>query len=136
MWSNVWPRKYAYPGDKYVDYVGLTILNFGWDEKHWRPMDRMVANRVNNAKRFSRKPVILAEVASGDGGGDKGRWIKQGYKKAYKKHPRITGIMWLDTNQPAVEAGHPDWRLEAPDGSALAVYQGLAAQGKYRGRIK
>ena len=45
--------------------------------------------------------------------------------------------MWLDTNQPALEAGHPDWRLEAPaDGSALAAYQSLAAQGKYRGRIK
>jgi len=137
LWSNVWPRRYAYPGDKYVDYVGLTILNFGWDSKDWRPMDPMVNNRVKNASKFSKKPVILAEVASGDAGGSKARWIKQGYKKAYKKYPRIKGIMWLDTNEPHIEAGHPDWSLQVPaDQSALAAYRGLAAQGKFRGRIK
>ena len=136
MWSNVYPFAWAYPGNKVVDYVGITILNFGAQRK-WKPMRPMVDKRVEQSLKFTKKPIILAEVASHYKRGSKAKWIRNGYLKAYRRQPKVEAIMYLDTNQPHQEMGHPDWRLVRPDdGSAMAAYAAIAAKYKFQGHIK
>ena len=45
MWSTVFPYKWAYPGDKYVKFVGITVLNFGAD-RSWRTPGPLIDKRV------------------------------------------------------------------------------------------
>jgi hypothetical protein len=138
VWSNYLPRKKSYPGDKWVDYIGITILNFG-AQKKWKPMPGQVRRGVRLAKKVSRrKPVMLAEVASHYKGGNKARWIRNGYLKTYRKFPKVKAILYLDTNQPAAQGrlGHPDWRLvQPPNGSALAAYANIAKRKAFQGHI-
>ena len=118
MWSTVFPYKWAYPGDKYVKFVGITVLNFGAD-RSWRTPGPLIDKRVVASAKFTKRPIIIAEMATAYLGGDKAQWLKQAYKGSYEKHPSIWGIMYLDTDEPNVTAAQPDWRLIKPDdGSA------------------
>jgi hypothetical protein len=139
MWSQVYPYQSLYPGDRYVSYVGVTVLNFGSDRK-WRAPGPMIDVRAGDAARFG-KPIFVAELASHFRGGDKASWLRNAYSLAYRKHPRIKGIMYLDTDEPHRMMGHPDWRLIKPrrsDGSrpALRAYRSIAAKERFQGRIR
>jgi hypothetical protein len=137
VWSNYIPRAKAYPGDRYVDYVGATILNFGSAKKvGWRSMTWLVARAVKASLKITKKPIILAEVASHFRGGNKAAWIKKGYLSTFRKYPKIKAALYLDTNQPQIGQRHPDWRLIRPyDGSALSAYTLIAKNPKFRGHL-
>jgi hypothetical protein len=140
MWSEVYPEKRYNPGDRYIDYVGITVLNFG-AQRRWRSANYLLTRRVGAAKRASRRPVIVAEMGSHFRGGDKARWLKDAYGIAYRRFPRIKGMMYLDTNEPHLRLGQPDWRLVRPqraDGSmpALGAYRRIVRSANYQGRIR
>jgi hypothetical protein len=142
MWSHVKPHADVYPGDRYVDYIGITVLNFGSDRKQgWTLMQGKVRNSAAAAWKFTKKPIILAEVAShyrgGNRFGGKAEWLRSGYLSAYRIN-RVKAIMYLDTNQPQLSRfNHPDWRLIKPDnGSAQEMYAWLAAKPKFQGQIQ
>ena len=135
MWSTVFPYKWAYPGDKYVKFVGITVLNFGAD-RSWRTPGPLIDKRVVASAKFTKRPIIIAELATAYLGGDKAKWLKQAYKGSYEKHPSIWGIMYLDTDEPNVTAAQPDWRLIKPDdGSALNMYRSIASWRSFQGQL-
>ena len=53
VWSTVFPYKWAYPGDRYVKLVGLTVLNFG-ENRRWRDPGPLIDKRVKASKRIDR----------------------------------------------------------------------------------
>ena len=136
MWSQVHLKQSVYPGNKFVDIVGPTVLNFG-SQRTWKPAKKATDVAAKQARSFSKKPVIFAETASHYRGGNKATWIKNVYNRAYYKYPWVKGIIYLDTDEPHKLLGQPDWRLVKPDnGSALAQYKKLANQPRFRGTIK
>ena len=67
-----------YPGNAYVDYVGVTSLN--WGNERWRSLPDLLSRPMNVLRNVSRtsgnpqgKPVILPEVGSNHLGGRQGR---------------------------------------------------------------
>ncbi len=138
VWSNYLPRKGAYPGDRYVDYVGVTILNFGKQagkRNRWREMPGLVNRSVKLAKQFSKRPIMLSEVASNYQGGNKAAWIRKGYMKTYRSQPRVQAILYLDT-EAVIAQKHPSWRLDLPsNGSALQAYANIAKRRAFKGHI-
>ena len=135
IWSTVFPYKWAYPGDKYISFVGVTVLNFGADRR-WRMPAPLIDKRVRAAKKFTKKPIIIAEMATHYLGGDKAQWLKQAYKVSYENHPKVRAIMYLDTDEPNRIAAQPDWRLIKPDdGSAMAAYQYIASRARFQGQL-
>ena len=136
VWSTVFPYKWAYPGDKYVRFVGLTVLNFGANRR-WRNPGPLIDKRVRATTRITKRPIMIAELATDYLGGDKAAWLKSAYLGSYKKHPKLWAIMYLDTDEPHRIAGQPDWRLVKPDdGSAVAMYQWIASQRRFQGTIR
>jgi cellulose synthase (UDP-forming) len=136
IWSNYTPRKGSYPGDKYIDYVGFTVLNFG-AQKKWRSMVSVTNDFVRRTKQFSKRPILITEVASHYRGGNKAAWLKLGYVNAYKRHPRVQGILYLDTNVPQLGQRHPDWRLIQPkNGSAVKAYRQLVNNPRFTGKLR
>jgi beta-mannanase len=132
-----------YPGNEWVDFVGVTSLNWGENGgRSWRELSGILKRPMAAIRNVSRtsgspqgKPVILPEVGSNYVGGDKAAWITRGYKHAYNKYPSIRGMVYLDYNTAAVTAGQPDWRLGIPDGSGLAAYQSVASQKLFKASI-
>jgi hypothetical protein len=136
VWSTVFPYQWAYPGDRYVRYVGLTVLNFGANRR-WRDPGPLIEKRVRASSRITGRPIIIAELATDYLGGDKARWLKQAYVGSYKRYPSIWAIMYLDTDIPHLTANQPDWRLVKPDdGSALRMYQTIASSPRFQGTIR
>jgi beta-mannanase len=136
MWANVWPMKKAFPGDRFVDFVGVTVLNFG-SQRRWKTPQELLKNRAKSSRAITRKPIIIAEMGTHYKGGSKGNWINTAYKFAYNKNPSIRGIMYLETDQPHIARNQPDWRLAVGDGGAgMKAYRAIARQNKFKGRIR
>ena len=142
LWSpyNAESGGYApfYPGNAYVDYVGVTSLN--WGNERWRWLPDLLSRPMNVLRNVSRssgnpqgKPVILPEVGSNHLGGPKADWIRSGYTQVYKKWPTVRAMVYLDYNTAAITEGQPDWRLVMPeDGSALQAYRSVASWPTFR----
>ena len=141
LWSNFLPKQKSYPGNKVVDYVGATIMNYGDSgadgKQEWNALPTKVNRVMTLARKFTNKPLFLAEVGSNHKGGNKAAWIKQGYNNVYKRFPRVKAIMYLDTDEPHRAVSHPDWRLVKPgDGSAVRAYRLVANSARFKGRIR
>ena len=68
--------------------------------------------------------------------GNKAKWLKKGYNGVYRKWNKIKAIMYLDSNEPHKELGHPDWRLKKPNnGSAKQQYRKLSAKPEFSGSL-
>ena len=77
-----WPTGYnplpgLYPGDQYVDWVGLSGFNWGTTNRlnTWKTFDEVYDETLAVVARITAQPVMLAEVASAETGGDKEAWI-------------------------------------------------------------
>ena len=132
LWSPIKPQKINYPGDKYVDYVGLTLLNPGKTAtKSWKTPKVVLDRKVGLSLKVTQKPIIAAEVGTGYKGGDKGNWVETLYKRAYWKHPKVKAMVYLETTN------GPDWRLHVGDqGRGLKAYKKIARNPKFQGRIR
>lgn len=72
----------AYPGDEYVDWVGIDGYNWGfgpsWDSTgdHWATFDATFAAAYAKVRAIApNRPVMIGEFASTEDGGDKARWL-------------------------------------------------------------
>lgn len=96
-----------YPGDAWVDEVGLDGYNWGtthsWNR--WLSFQDTFGPSYQELKRLTTKPIQLGEVGSVEQGGDKARWIKEmcrdlpGFK-------RVRRAFWFHLKDGAV-----DWRI-------------------------
>jgi hypothetical protein len=68
-----------YPGDGYVDYVGLDGYNWGTSQEwsKWMSFYEIFAKVYERCVYEFGKPVIITEFSSAAEGGDKARWIKE-----------------------------------------------------------
>lgn len=94
------PISNIYPGDDYVDWVGITILNFGtvppgWK---WRSFSDIFASYYEDLRRLG-KPIMIAEVASAEEGGSKARWIAEGLGSLRTEFPLVKSFMWFNVAQ-------------------------------------
>ncbi|MFN2543570.1 MAG: glycoside hydrolase family 26 protein [Actinomycetota bacterium] len=91
---NHWMR--YYPGDRYVDWVGIDGFNWGaaksWS--HWVDMNRFVPGIYKDFHR--RKPIMLAETASVEQGGNKAKWIRQTASIMKNKYPDIAAFVYFN----------------------------------------
>jgi hypothetical protein len=108
-----------YPGDAYVDWVGVSGYNF-YDES-----PSTLFNAV--AKAYgSRKPLILSETAAVQ---DKAKWIKQ-LSAWVKATPAVGAVVWFDTD---IQEGTPHNFRPDTDAEALAAYKAMANSARFSG---
>lgn len=88
-----------YPGDEYVDMIGMTGYNTGTYyyevfNETWRTFDEInLAQYEKLMERFSDFPFIITEFASSSVGGDKEAWILDMFK-SIKNYPNIKMALW------------------------------------------
>lgn len=94
----------AYPGDAYVDWVGIDGYNWGygpsWDPAgdHWTSFDGVVGVAYATATQIApTKPVAVAETASSEDGGDKAAWLRTMLADlAAGRYPRVRLVNYFD----------------------------------------
>ncbi len=88
-----------YPGDKYVDMIGMTGYNTGTYyyevfNETWRTFDEInLAQYEKLMERFEDFPFIITEFASSSVGGDKEKWILDMFEKI-EKYPNVKMALW------------------------------------------
>ncbi|MBF8984063.1 hypothetical protein IZY60_10990 [Lutibacter sp. B2] len=94
-WNS--PHLY-YPGDEYVDWVGLTGYNNGtsFKEDVWRDFkDIYYPLYADYMKYYKDKPFLVTEFSCNETGGDKAKWIEEGFE-FFKDMPNIKMAVWFD----------------------------------------
>ncbi|GAS97835.1 beta-mannanase [Mycolicibacterium canariasense] len=98
---------HCYPGDDYVDVIGIDGYNFGDDGGHrWRTPGDLFGPTIDLVAELApNKPVWITEVGCADRGGDKASWITD--LVSFLESTDVVGLIWFEADKP----GEPDWRL-------------------------
>lgn len=116
------PLSSVYPGDAYVDQVGLDGYNFGTTQtwSAWTSFWDLFGPGVAQLRTLTKRPIWLGEVGSTEIGGDKGAWIRDMFA-SLAAHPEITGFTWFNYNK------ETDWRIDSSAVSLSAFRAGLTS---------
>ena len=104
--------KNYYPGDDYVNILGIDGYNWGttqkkekhgWDSR-WRSFSEIFQSARDELLSISQKrEIIILETATVNQGGNKTLWIKEALATSQKWG--MTGIVWFQSNKEL------DWRI-------------------------
>lgn len=119
------PLKAIYPGDGYVDVVGVDGYNWGATHPSgWETFRQVFNSSLTEIRTFTAKPIWITETGSTELGGDKAAWI-DGMFNAIQRDKRISGLIWFDANK------ETDWRINSSP-SALSAWRTGIASSLYR----
>jgi hypothetical protein len=112
-----------------VDWIGITGFNRGLTlaDTVWSPFDWVVSESYLEVAGYGR-PVMIAETATPEIGGDKAAWIRDMFGALASRYPRIGAVVWFD----ARDRDHPhlgDWRINSSRRSAAAFRRAIARPG-------
>jgi hypothetical protein len=84
-----------YPGDEYVDIIGLTGYNTGtyFPGEHWREFSEIYPALYAEYTASFAKPFLITEFGSNSVGGDKPAWIHAMFDQI-KRFPNIKVAIW------------------------------------------
>lgn len=121
-YSGSTPFADLYPGDAYVDWVGLDGYNGGRAlSQRWLSFSQIFMASYEALAAMTSKPMMITETASTELGGDKAAWIRQGLLDDIpSKFPRVHAVIWFNENK------ETDWRVNSSPQS-LAAYREVAA---------
>ena len=88
-----------YPGDKYVDIVGMTAYNTGtyYAEigETWQTFKELYQDLYTEYDVRFGQPLMITEFASASKGGDKAQWIRDMFRDI-QNYPNIKVAVWWD----------------------------------------
>ncbi|MCX6271917.1 MAG: glycosyl hydrolase [Bacteroidetes bacterium] len=106
---------YYYPGDRYVDYVGVNVLNYGtvaaWSK--WWTFREIFGAHYKELARF-HKPIMITEFSSLAVGGSRSKWFEEAFNGITENYPLIKSVLFFHfsedktTTQQAV-----DWTIKS-----------------------
>jgi hypothetical protein len=122
------PLEEFFPGDRFVDYVGLDGYNWGGDR--WHSFGEVFDQDYARVTALSSKPFVVGETASAPGPG-KGDWIRAAFlHEIPRRFPAIVAVAWFSNDMSA--EGQRDWRIEtSPD--AVTAWREAVASAAYGG---
>lgn len=99
-----------YPGDAYVDIVGVDGFNF---DDPWQTFGEVFDRPINSLNSIN-KPQMIFSMASAPGT-QKADWIREAAVKI-AAYPKVTGFIWFNENK------EKDWRIWS-DANSLSAFQ-------------
>jgi len=117
------PLAALFPGDDVVDWVALDGYNWGDNhpESGWRSLDEIFGTAYRALTRLSERPVMIAETASSERGGDKAEWIARAVAALPERYRRVRAFAWFDERLP-----DGDFPVDTSDAS-LDAFRAAAA---------
>ncbi len=134
--SDVNVIKEYYPGPDNVDWLGMDGYNFGEpgngsDWPNWQWFDwifwPLYNTYIDNPDIFGDKPIMLAEFASVDTGGDKAAWITNAFERIKSgDYSKIDAFYWFNI----IDENFGNERIDSSP-EVLAAFQAAMADPYY-----
>jgi hypothetical protein len=127
VWApNVGSFANAWPGDEYVDYLGLDGYNFGAKYNSWESFEQVFDGSYRSITRLSGKPLIITEFGANQEGGDKAAWVRHALAHStLAKYPRIRALVHFNEDRDGT-----DWRVDS-SGASLSAYRSALNDSMY-----
>ena len=116
-----------YPGDQYVDWVGMDGYNWGYTQ--WESFDAVFGAAYAALTALTAKPLMIGELAAAEQGGDKAGWIGDALAKIVSSYPRIKMFCWFNINK------ERDWRIDS-SAAAAAAAKNILQKAAFLDRIR
>jgi beta-mannanase len=89
-----------FPGAAYVDWIGVTILNYGHrnPDSTWYPMRELYDPFHKKALFRSGLPVMIAELGSLASEGRQLQWFRDAFNDIKTNYPEIKGLVFFNTS--------------------------------------
>lgn len=122
------PFSSLYPGNAYVDWVGLDGYNWGgtngWTP--WQSFTSVFAASYREALALSGRPLMIAETSSAEmgapAGTSKAAWITRALEAEVSQNfPRVRALVWFDQNN----GNGQDFRIDSSAASLAALAHAL-----------
>jgi hypothetical protein len=119
-----------YPGDAYVDWIGLDGYNWGHGAGHtWQTLADIFGSTYAELTGITAKPLMIGEMSSAEDGGSKAGWITRGFLSTIpSRFPRIRAVLWYDV------LAERDWRVNS-SAATLAAFRAVVSAPLYQGRL-
>lgn len=117
----------TYPGDAYVDWLAMDGYNVGSSNGYdgWTSAAALFSPLYTALATLPTKPMMIAETASSEMGGDKAAWITQAYADIPNRFPRVRAVVWFDEDK------ETDWRVDSSP-AALAAYRAVVTDPAFQ----
>jgi hypothetical protein len=114
------PLPHVFPGNAWVDVVGLDGYNWGSTKPYlgWQSFSEVFGPSLSAVRRLSRRPLWITEVGSTEQGGDKAEWVHDMFA-AIRRDPRISALVWFNADK------ETDWRVNSSPATLAAFQAGL-----------
>jgi hypothetical protein len=117
-----------YPGDAYVDWVGLSAYGAITNTDRWQSFTQALGNSYARAALMTRRPLAILETAADqEPGHDKAAWIRDAFAAIRSgRYPRIKAISWWDERFPNDHGPPSDLRINSTP-TRLTAYRAATA---------
>jgi mannan endo-1,4-beta-mannosidase len=117
------PLEPLYPGDDYVDQIGISAYNWGARNygpvvSRWRQFGPMVDPTLDAIEAFADRPLGVSETGSSSIGGDRAEWIDGVFDHALERELAFVAYFDLETQL--------DWRISDDADLVEAFRSGFA----------
>ncbi|MBM0226167.1 MULTISPECIES: glycoside hydrolase family 26 protein [Micromonospora] len=119
-WDDSTPKlSTLYPGDDYVDWVGISGYYSTVFTSEYRSFDLIFNQTIEDIRVFTSKPLVITETGASDVNGRKAEWIEQTFQ-LLSRHKDIIGFIWFEVDKEV------DWRIASSPAAARAFAKAVA----------
>ena len=123
-----YPFRAYYPGDRWVDWVGLD--GFNWARRgEWESFTDLFGASYDTLSHLTSRPMIIAETGSSQSGGDKAQWVASALGSEIPGFARVRAVVWFSDR-----VGDVDFRIDSSRSSLKAFRSGIATRRYGLGR--
>ena len=117
------PLAVFYPGDEFVDWVGIDGFCWGGDIG-WPSFTAIFGSTYDRIVKITSKPIMIAETAAGEDGGNKAEWISSALEREAPEFANVRALVWFNDEDPKA-----DLRVDSSPAALAAFRKAIAAPG-------
>ncbi|MET0789516.1 MAG: glycosyl hydrolase [Cellulomonas sp.] len=128
--NSAWYMRSLYPGDDYVDWVGLSGYYRSPFKSDQTPTFSYTYDKsLDQLRSITRKPILLAEIGATEVGGQKPAWVADLFASLAKpENADVIGFAWFNHTVTTISGGQRvtnDWRITSRRDSQQAFIDGI-----------
>jgi len=113
------PLKDVYPGDEFVDWIGLSGYYGTAGTKNYRSFDSIFTATFHELAAITGKPIVVTETGATNAQGWRERWVREMFTQL-PQHPQVIGVIWFEAQKEL------DWRLASTPAAAKVFGENAA----------
>ncbi len=120
IWNSFTDLASLYPGNNYVDWVGLSGYYGTPGMGDYQTFNQIFNPTIADIRSFTDKPIVITETAATDVSGLMPRWITAMFQEL-PEHPGIIGVIWYE------DFDVVDWKVVDDPNAVAAFKQGFSS---------